>query len=389
MKLVAELRRGLDEAYDRARFSARKKAELIAHLGDAAKGLLVAPIPAARKSSRRRRSQLPPRSPLALDRRAQENLARRLARSRRARRRDRLSACRRDDRVAPRNFHRYRRHGDLAGVRVLAGRLLRRRANRRRPSGKLRLDRPSARLRVLERRMARRADAESFICEILRRPCHRGARARGRAGAQAARGRSRRRHRSAFQRAGRARDRSAIRAKPIARSRWKPRTPDAVGSCARSRTTSSGKQVASPLLSACSDPTLDGYGHYRYDHEGTPRTPRDAHRARHLSRVSQFARDRRDARRRAQRLGARERRMARAADQNVEYLFPAGRDAARKNHRRRRARLLRLRPSDSVDRRVAREFPHLGAPRLRNRSRTNRPALSLGQRDRRLEDASS
>ena len=31
-----------------------------------------------------------------------------------------------------------------------------------------------------------------------------------------------------------------------------------------------GSMVASPLLSACSDPSLDGYGHYRYDHEGTP-----------------------------------------------------------------------------------------------------------------------
>jgi len=31
-----------------------------------------------------------------------------------------------------------------------------------------------------------------------------------------------------------------------------------------------GRAVGSPLLSACSDPTLDGYGHYRYDHEGTP-----------------------------------------------------------------------------------------------------------------------
>jgi len=30
-----------------------------------------------------------------------------------------------------------------------------------------------------------------------------------------------------------------------------------------------GKQVGSPLLSAVSDPTLYGYGHYRYDHEGT------------------------------------------------------------------------------------------------------------------------
>ncbi|MGH9345386.1 MAG: TldD/PmbA family protein [Terriglobia bacterium] len=31
-----------------------------------------------------------------------------------------------------------------------------------------------------------------------------------------------------------------------------------------------GQSIASPILSACSDPTLNGYGHYRYDHEGTP-----------------------------------------------------------------------------------------------------------------------
>src|SRR5262249_1974058 len=31
-----------------------------------------------------------------------------------------------------------------------------------------------------------------------------------------------------------------------------------------------GKQVASPLVTAFSDPGLPGYGHYRYDHEGTP-----------------------------------------------------------------------------------------------------------------------
>jgi len=30
-----------------------------------------------------------------------------------------------------------------------------------------------------------------------------------------------------------------------------------------------GRRVGSPLLSACSDPGLHGYGHYRYDHEGT------------------------------------------------------------------------------------------------------------------------
>ncbi|HET7876489.1 MAG TPA: TldD/PmbA family protein [Methylomirabilota bacterium] len=31
-----------------------------------------------------------------------------------------------------------------------------------------------------------------------------------------------------------------------------------------------GKQVASPLVTAFSDPSLPGYGHYTYDHEGTP-----------------------------------------------------------------------------------------------------------------------
>ncbi|HTT77805.1 MAG TPA: TldD/PmbA family protein [Candidatus Binataceae bacterium] len=30
-----------------------------------------------------------------------------------------------------------------------------------------------------------------------------------------------------------------------------------------------GQRIGSELLSACSDPSLDGYGHYRYDHEGT------------------------------------------------------------------------------------------------------------------------
>jgi TldD protein len=31
-----------------------------------------------------------------------------------------------------------------------------------------------------------------------------------------------------------------------------------------------GRRVASPLVTAYSDPALPGYGHYRYDHEGTP-----------------------------------------------------------------------------------------------------------------------
>jgi TldD protein len=31
-----------------------------------------------------------------------------------------------------------------------------------------------------------------------------------------------------------------------------------------------GNQVASPLVSTYSDPSLPGFGHYKYDHEGTP-----------------------------------------------------------------------------------------------------------------------
>ena len=30
-----------------------------------------------------------------------------------------------------------------------------------------------------------------------------------------------------------------------------------------------GRQIASPLVNAYSDPSLPGYGHYKYDHEGT------------------------------------------------------------------------------------------------------------------------
>ncbi len=40
-----------------------------------------------------------------------------------------------------------------------------------------------------------------------------------------------------------------------------------------------GKPVASPLVTAYSDPSLPGYGHYRYDHEGTP-----ARRVTHIER---------------------------------------------------------------------------------------------------------
>ena len=35
-----------------------------------------------------------------------------------------------------------------------------------------------------------------------------------------------------------------------------------------------GQRIASPLVSAYSDPALPGYGHYAYDHEGTPAAAR-------------------------------------------------------------------------------------------------------------------
>jgi predicted Zn-dependent protease len=31
-----------------------------------------------------------------------------------------------------------------------------------------------------------------------------------------------------------------------------------------------GNQIASSLVNAFSDPTMRGYGHYKYDSEGTP-----------------------------------------------------------------------------------------------------------------------
>ena len=42
-----------------------------------------------------------------------------------------------------------------------------------------------------------------------------------------------------------------------------------------------GRRVASPLVTAYSDPSLPGFGHYKYDHEGTP-----ARRVVHIDRAS-------------------------------------------------------------------------------------------------------
>src|SRR5258705_304458 len=95
-KLVAELKRGLNEAYDRARFSAGEKADLLRRLGHRGDGLVG-------------------------DRVAERcDLARRVERDRKARRLDRLPGRRRGDRAAPRNLYRQRRYSRLAGECFLA-----------------------------------------------------------------------------------------------------------------------------------------------------------------------------------------------------------------------------------------------------------------------------
>ena len=99
-----------------------------------------------------------------------------------------------------------------------------------------------------------------------------------------------------------------------------------------------GQRIASPLVSAYSDPALPGYGHYAYDHEGTPARRVRAHRPRRASRLHEQPPDGGRLRRRAERPLQGDRRLAGAADPHVEHRV-----------RRRRAR---RRPTSSreVDR---------------------------------------
>src|SRR2546422_8578198 len=46
-----------------------------------------------------------------------------------------------------------------------------------------------------------------------------------------------------------------------------------------------GKRIASPLVTAYSDPSLPGYGHYRYDHEGAPARRSEEHTSELQSRL--------------------------------------------------------------------------------------------------------
>ena len=56
------------------------------------------------------------------------------------------------------------------------------------------------------------------------------------------------------------------------RSSTKPPTRAGAGSSGTWARTSWGRQIASPLVNAFSDPTMEGFGSFRYDHDGTPAT---------------------------------------------------------------------------------------------------------------------
>ena len=90
-----------------------------------------------------------------------------------------------------------------------------------------------------------------------------------------------------------------------------------------------GRPIASPLVSAYSDPALPGYGHYAYDHDGTPAPPRRPHRPGRLPRLHEQPADGGDLRRRAERALQGGRRLAGAADPDVQH---------RLRRRRRRSR---------------------------------------------------
>ena len=123
-----------------------------------------------------------------------------------------------------------------------------------------------------------------------------------------------------------------------------------------------GRMVGSALLSACSDPALHGYGHYDYDHEGTP-----GRRVMHIDhgRFGAF-----NSRATAAVLGVEPNGSARASEAQYAPLirmsntfFMPG-ETPPKNHRRGRTRLLRLRQPHSVDRGVAGKLSYLGAAHL-------------------------
>ncbi len=148
-----------------------------------------------------------------------------------------------------------------------------------------------------------------------------------------------------------------------------------------------GRRVASPLVTAYSDPALPGYGHYAYDHEGTP-----GRRVVHIDQgiLKGFMNSRQtvgDLRRRAERTLEGGRPLPGTARPHVDHGVRGRRAPTRRHRARGRPRLLHRRASHPVHRREPRELPHFRAERVRDRARSARAPLSRrgpGRRQSRL-----
>ena len=125
-----------------------------------------------------------------------------------------------------------------------------------------------------------------------------------------------------------------------------------------------GERIASPLVTAFSDPLMEGYGSFRYDHEGTP--GRRAYILRDGV-LEEFLNNRQTA----AILGVTPNGSARATEAHLAPLIrmtntvfaPGGQDPAG-HHRRGGFGLLRRRPPYPLHRRVPGELPHHGGEGL-------------------------
>ena len=184
-------------------------------------------------------------------------------------------------------------------------------------------------------------------------------------------GRRRGRHRPALQHAGLARDRRPSRSSWTAPSRWRRRTRGARG-CSAAWTTPgrpAHRLAARDRVLRSRAARLRPLRVRPRGHAGPPGRP---HRPRRLPRLHEQPADRGDLRRRAERPLQGDRRLARAADPDVEHGVRRGDRDPRQILARRRARLLPGRPPHPLDRREPGELPDLGAQGLRDPERPAR-----------------
>jgi TldD protein len=136
-----------------------------------------------------------------------------------------------------------------------------------------------------------------------------------------------------------------------------------------------GRAIASPLVTAYSDPALPGYGHYVYDHEGTP-----ARRVVHIDRgvLVGFM----NSRQTASVFGGAPNGHFKATDAALVPLvrmsntvFAGGERDPGRDRPRGRSRLVPGGPPHPLDRGEPRELPHLRPQGLRNPRRAAGPAL--------------